>query len=121
MQPARTFRDLLAWQRAHKFVLAVYQLTKVFPKEELFGLTSQVRRASVSVAANIAEGFAKYSIRDKVRFMNIAQGSLEECKYYILLSKDLGFGETQIVEELASETSKLLTRYIDALRKDPKF
>jgi four helix bundle protein len=121
MQPARTFKDLIVWQRAHQLVLAVYAHTKQFPKEELFGLTSQFRRAAVSVAANIAEGFAKYSPRDKARFMNIAQGSLEECRYYTLLSNDLGFGEAILVQELTRETSKLLSSYVDALRKTPRF
>jgi four helix bundle protein len=116
MQPARTFRDVLAWQKAHALVLCVYKYSGRFPREELFGLTSQFRRAAVSIAANISEGFAKFSDRDKIRFMNIAQGSLEECKYYILLSKELGFGEDKRVEELAEETSKLLTAYISSIK-----
>jgi four helix bundle protein len=121
MKPARSFKELLAWQKAHALVLAVYSHTRQFPREELFGLTSQYRRAAVSVAANIAEGFAKFSPRDKVRIMNISQGSLEECRYYSLLSKDLGFGDTTIVEELGTETSKLLSAYIEAIKKDPNF
>ena len=81
MKPARTFKDLLVWQKAHKFVLESYAYSKGFPKEEIYGLTSQYRRASVSIAANIAEGFKKRGQKDKARFMNIAQGSLEECRY----------------------------------------
>ena len=91
-QPAKTFRDLLVWQRAHAFVLALYQVTEVFPRQEIYGLTSQMRRAAVSVAANIAEGFAKRGKADKARFMNIAEGSLEESRYYLILSQDLGYG-----------------------------
>ncbi len=83
----------------------------------MFGLTSQFKRAAVSVAANIAEGFAKFSDRDKIRFFNIAQGSLEECKYYSLLSKDLGFGENRSLQDLAEQTSKVLTAYCNSIKK----
>ena len=89
---AKTFEDLLVWQKAHQFVLAVYRLTKTFPKEEIYGLSSQFRRAAVSIAANIAEGFRRRGDADKLRFLNIAQGSLAECKYYVILSRDLGYG-----------------------------
>ncbi len=78
METFRTFEDLLVWQKAHVFVLCVYSLTEKFPKNELFGLTSQLRRAAVSIPANIAEGFKKQGTNDKLRFYNIAQGSLEE-------------------------------------------
>jgi four helix bundle protein len=88
-QPAKSFKDLIVWQKAHEFVLSVYQLTGSFPKDELYGLTSQFRRAAVSIPANISEGFKKKGNPDKVRFMNIAQGSLEECRYYLILSNDL--------------------------------
>ena len=76
-QPARNFQDLIVWQKAHQFVLGVYRLSKAFPREEIYGLTSQFRRAAISVPANIAEGFKKKGRPDKVRFMNMAQGSLE--------------------------------------------
>jgi four helix bundle protein len=81
-QPARKFQDLVVWQKAHRFVLAVYQLTSAFPKSEVYGLVSQLRRAAVSIPANIAEGFKKTGKADKTRFLNIAQGSLEESRYY---------------------------------------
>jgi four helix bundle protein len=81
-QPAERFQDLIVWQKSHPLTRRVYRLTKTFPKEELFGLTSQMRRASVSVAANFAEGFSKRSRPDKARLMNISQGSLEELRYY---------------------------------------
>jgi four helix bundle protein len=83
---ATTFQDLRVWQKAHEVVLDIYRLTAAFPREELFGLTAQVRRAAVSVPANIAEGFVKRGKSDKVRFYNIAQGSLEEVRYYLILS-----------------------------------
>ncbi|XWN36162.1 MAG: four helix bundle protein [Balneola sp.] len=111
MEPARTFKDLLVWQKAHKFVLESYAYSKGFHKEELYGLTSQYRRASVSIAANIAEGFKKRGRKDKARFMNIAQGSLEECRYYLILAQDLGYGSTQNLNDLLEEVSKMLSSY----------
>lgn len=113
--PAKFFRDLIVWQRAHRFVLGVYVLTKSFPREELYGLTSQLKRAAVSIPANIAEGFKKRGRHDTARFMNIAQGSLEECRYYLILAQDLGFGETEQLMEQLEEVSRLLTRYVQAV------
>ena len=88
---SRSFKDLGCWQNAHEFVKAVYAVTKQFPDDERYGLTSQFRRAAVSIAANICEGYKKLSRQDKLRFMNIAQGSLEECRYYIILSRDVDY------------------------------
>ncbi len=88
--PAKTFQDLIVWQKAHAFALAIYQFTREFPKEETYSLTTQMRRAAVSIPANIAEGFKKTGKADKCRFMNISQGSLEESRYYLILSNDLG-------------------------------
>jgi four helix bundle protein len=85
------FRQLEVWQEAHKLVLSVYQVTRGFPREERFGLVAQMRRAAVSIPANIAEGFKRRGIRDKIRFYNISEGSLEELKYFIILSSDLGY------------------------------
>ena len=110
-EPAKTFQDLLVWQKAHSFVLSVYRITGVFPRHELFGLSSQFRRAAVSIAANIAEGFSKRSNADKARFFNIAQGSIEECRYYLILSKDLGYYDASDVNSLLLEVSKLLHAY----------
>ena len=80
--PARSFRDLRVWQKAHEFVLAVYRYSESFPEREKYGLAHQLRRAAVSIPANIAEGFGKRSPAEKARFLNIAEGSLEECRYY---------------------------------------
>ncbi len=116
--PAQTFRDLVVWQRAHEFVLSAYKLSQRFPREEIYVLTSQFRRAAVSIAANIAEGFKKRGDADKARFLNIAHGSLEECRYYLILIKDLGYGETSQLNEQLEQVSKLLTSYTNAvLRK----
>src|SRR5579871_5902798 len=97
---AQSFRDLVVSQKAHQFVLAVYRFTESFPDREKYGLSHQMRRAAVSVPANIAEGFGKRSQADKARFLNIAEGSLEECRYYLILAHDLGFGETDSLMEL---------------------
>jgi four helix bundle protein len=113
--PAKTFQDLFVWQKAHQFVLAVYRMSDNFPKQEVYGLTSQLRRAAVSIPANIAEGFRKKGKNDKARFMNIAQGSVEECRYYLILAKDLGYGDNQAVKIQLEEVSKMLERYYSAI------
>lgn len=95
-----SFEELLVWQKAHAFVLKVYETSSRFPKEEMFCLTSQFRRASVSIAANIAEGYRKTGIKDKLRFYNISEGSLDECRYYIILSRDLGYIDGSRFEEM---------------------
>ena len=117
MSAIRNFRDLTVWQKAHQFALAIYQLTRAFPNEEKFGLTSQMRRAAVSTAANIAEGFVRFGKQDKLRFYNIAQGSLEEAKYYLILAKDLGYTES-IAEEgkLAGDVGRLLNALMVSIK-----
>jgi four helix bundle protein len=90
-------------------------LRELFPKEELYGLTSQLRRAAVSIAANIAEGFKKRSKADKARFFNIAQGSIEERKYYLILAQDLAYGTSQQLSLQLQEVSKLLEGYLDSI------
>ena len=109
--PAKSFQDLLVWQKAHSFVLSVYRLTGTFPKHEIYGLSSQFRRAAVSIPANIAEGFSKRSKADKARFFNFAQGSVEECKYYLILAKDLGYLDNADIYQLLLEVGKLLHAY----------
>ena len=89
-KPARTFQDLLVWQKAHAFVLEAYRITAAFPKSATYGLALQMRRAAVSIPANIAEGFRRRGKADKARFLNIAEGSVEECRYFLILIKDLG-------------------------------
>jgi four helix bundle protein len=115
--PARTFKDLVVWQKAHQFVLHVYQLTDDFPRKELYGLTAQLRRAAVSIPANIAEGFKKRTKTDKSRFMNIAQGSLEECRYYLILSNDLNYAQTNGILNSLEEISKLLEAYMAGIAR----
>ena len=112
---AKSFQDLLVWQKAHQFVLAVYNYSDYFPQKEVYGLTSQFRRAAISIPANIAEGFKKKSKTDQARLMNIAQGSLEECRYYLILAKDLGYGDNPELMPLLEEVSKMLGKYIAVL------
>lgn len=114
----KTFEDVDIWQRAHEFVLGVYKLTDNFPKHELFCLTSQLRRAAISIPANFAEGFRKDGKRDKVRYYNISLGSLEECRYYLRLAKDLGYADTSELREKLETVSRMLTRYASAIRAD---
>jgi four helix bundle protein len=115
-QPAaRSFRDLVVWRKAHELVLAVYRLTESFPEREKFGLSHQMRRAAVSVPANIAEGFGKRSQAEKARFLNIAEGSLEECRYYLILAQDLRYGQTDELMDALEQTSRLLNAYARAV------
>ena len=118
---SQSFEQLIVWQKAHSYVLAIYKITKQYPKEELFCLVNQMRRAAASITANIAEGYAKISSKDKLRFYNISQGSLEETRNFIILSKDLGYITLQDKEQLgiqAAEISHLLNAYCIALLKN---
>ncbi len=112
---ARSFRDLLVWRKAHAFVLAVYAITTGFPKQETYGLALQMRRAAVSVPANIAEGFRRRGKADKARYMNMAEGSLEESRYYLILAQDLGYGDTTSLATALDEVSRLLHAYAAAI------
>ena len=116
MEPAKTYRDLLVWQSAHSFVMEVYAVTKQFPKEELFGLTSQLRRAAVSVPSNIVEGFGRWNNPDKLRFYNIAEASLHEADYQLYLAQELQYANTQQVQNLALDTKRLLAAFIKSIR-----
>jgi four helix bundle protein len=116
MHPATNFRDLIVWRKAHQYALAIYQLTAAFPKQETYGLAAQMRRAAVSAAANIAEGFGKRGKADKARFMNIAEGSIEESRYYLVLTNDLGYGHIDGLMKQLEEVSRLLNSYCKAIR-----
>src|SRR5688572_3195448 len=113
---ARSFEDVEIWRKAHQLVLDVYRLTEGFPKHELFRLTSQLRRAAVSVPANFAEGFRKVTKPDKLRFYGISLSSLEESRYYLKLAKDLSYADTTALRSLLEEISKMLTRYTARIR-----
>ena len=113
-----TFQNILAWQKAHEFTKLVYEITKEFPEDEKFGLTSQFRRAAVSIGANIAEGYKKLNKADKLRFLNISEGSMAECMNYIILSKDLNLINDSQYNSLCDALEiawKLLTAYCNGI------
>lgn len=114
-KPARTFQDLVVWQKAHGFVLEAYTFTASFPKQETYGLALQMRRAAVSIPANIAEGFRRRGKADKARFLNMAEGSVEECRYFLILARDLGYGDTRKLTATLEEVSRLLNAYSSAI------
>ena len=121
MDKTKYFEELEVWKKAHEFVLLVYQLTETFPKSKLFGLVTQFRKALVSIAANIAEGYKKKGKADKLRFYNISQGSLEECRYYVILSRDLKYIQSLDIEklnDLLKHTSFLLNKYCSAINNN---
>src|SRR5215216_1917595 len=112
--PAQTFEELIVWQKSHQLTLLVYKITADYPKHELYGLVSQMRRSAVSVPANIAEGFKRRKNPDKARCMNIAQGSLEELRYYFVLARDLGYVK-DIERERIDAVARLLSAYVRSL------
>jgi four helix bundle protein len=87
----KTFRELEVWQKSHQLVLEIYRITRTFPQDERFGIVSQLRRATYSIPANIAEGFGRRSTKELIQCLAIANGSLEEVRYFVLLSHDLGY------------------------------
>jgi four helix bundle protein len=109
------FQDLKVWQRSHALVLRVYQLTKHFPAEERFGVTSQLRRAILSEPTNIAEGSKRRSNPEYAHFLNIAEGSLAEAEYLLMVSGDLTFAAAEKIQPLMDELSKV-SRMLHALR-----
>lgn len=114
------FEDIIAWQKARVFIQHVYTVTKQFPDDEKFGMISQFRRAAVSIAANIAEGYKRLGKDDKLRFLNYSQGSLEECRCYIYLSCDFNYISSAEADNMINEieeTSKLLNGYIFSISK----
>jgi four helix bundle protein len=113
----QNYQDLKVWQKSHQFVLAVYQLTNDFPKNEIFGLTSQMRRATVSISANLAEGCGKISTGDIAHFFQISLGSLHETEYYLLLSKDLNYISIEVFEARNLEIREIKAMLISLIKK----
>jgi four helix bundle protein len=110
------YKKLEVWQKAHQLVLKIYKLTLHFPKEELYGLTSQIRRAAISVPANIAEGTGKGSNSELVRYLRIAMGSAKEVEYYLLLGRDLGFIEIPMYQEIEQEAVRIIRMLTGLIR-----
>lgn len=106
-----SFEDLIVWQKAHKFVLNIYEMTKNFPKDEVYALTSQIKRASTSIAANIAEGFGRKGKKDKLRFYNFSRASLLEVRYFLILANDLKYYNTSQLRVDLDEIEKILYSY----------
>ncbi len=117
----KNFRDLKVWSKSHQLTLAVYQATRTFPKDELYGLTSQIRRSCSSIPANIAEGCGRGSDPELARFLQIAMGSACELEYHLLLTFDLQILVEDTYETLAAEVidvKRMLTAFILKLRED---
>ncbi len=120
MSEIKNFYDLEAWQKGHLLALEIYKITKNFPKEELFGITSQLRRAASSITANIAEGFERYHFKDKVRFYYQARGSVAEVQNFLLLAKDLNYIDLELCRKLgekANEVRRLINGLINSIEK----
>ena len=115
------FEDLDVWKKAHRLVLEIYRITKDFPTEERYCLVSQMRRCAVSIPANIAEGFKKRTLKDKSNFYNISQGSLEELRYYIILTSDLGYlRNSKVFESIFNDIGRMLYGLIKSLNREQK-
>jgi len=115
----RSFMDLQAWKVGHDLALQIYKVTRDFPKEESFGLTSQMTRAAVSVTSNIAEGFSRWSKNDKIRFFQIALGSVTELQNQLLIARDVGYVTFDVFSRITGDTvqvHKLITGLIKHLR-----
>jgi four helix bundle protein len=113
--PSKSFRDVLVWQKAHAFALAIWRVTVSFPKEELFVITAQLRRAAMSVPSNFVEGFRKRTKPDKLKFYNIAQGSADECLYQLILAHDPGYSDAKPLQADLEEVSRLLQGYMNGI------
>lgn len=113
----KNFRDLLVWEKAHRLTLSAYKLTATFPKEERYGLTSQIRRCAVSIGTNIAEGCGKRGNGEFQRFLNIATGSASELEYEFLLARDLGFVRAEEYSELEHQVTEVKRMLAALIRK----
>lgn len=116
----KSFTDLVAWKEGHRLVLLIYKITKSFPKEEMFGLTNQIRRAAVSVTSNIAEGFSRNSSKEKTQFYFTALGSLTELQNQLLLSKDVDYLSKEKFDDIAKQTV-IVSKLINGLIKSVKW
>ena len=114
--PAKSFEDLQVWRKAHGLVLNIYKATLKFPRSEIFGLSAQLKRSAASIPANMAEAFGRRSKADKLRILNIAEGSLQETRYHLLLAEDLGYGDMSSLISSLTEVGKMLQSYMSEIR-----
>jgi four helix bundle protein len=117
----KDFRELKVWEKAHQLTLAIYQATTTFPKEEVYGLTSQIRRSCSSIPANIAEGCGRGSDAEFARFLQIAMGSASELEYHLLLARDLNLlrqVEYESLDREVTDVKRMLTSFIQKLNAD---
>ena len=115
---AQDYRDLIVWKRAIELTVCIYELTRAFPKDEQYGLSSQMRRASISVASNIAEGRGRLGAAEFRQFLGLAQGSVHELQTQLIVAKSLGLGGAEAItqaELMSTEVSKMLTSFIQKL------
>jgi four helix bundle protein len=115
----KDFKELRVWSKAHELTVIVYNMTRAFPKDEIYGLTSQVRRSAASIGANIAEGCGRRSDGEMTRFLQIARGSASETEYHLLLAKDLGFlseGDFRKTEQRVVEVQRMLTALVQKVQ-----
>ena len=117
--PIKSYKDLIVWQEAHKLVVEIYAVTRDFPKEEIFGLTNQIRRASVSITSNISEGFNRGSQKEKIQFYFIALGSLAEIESQLLIARDVGYLKHSIFDKIETQIT-IIQRLLNALIKKIK-
>lgn len=115
----KDFKELRVWTKAHELTMLVYKLTRTFPRDEVYGLTSQVRRSAASIGANIAEGCGRHSDGEMARFLQIARGSASETEYHLLLAKDLGFlqdSDFLAVEQSVVAVQRMLTALVQKVQ-----
>ena len=117
MSNNRSFKNLILWQKAHALVLEIYKITPSLPKSEQFGIINQIQRSATSLPANIAEGYGRVSTKEKIRFLYIANGSLEETRYFLILSQHLNYSPTEKIQENLTEVSKILNSYLKKLKE----
>ena len=115
------FKELKVWQKSHELVLKIYSISNIFPNNEKYGLTSQIQRASISIASNIVEGFNRRSVKESLHFYNISRGSLEEVRYQLLIAKDLQYIDEKTFTELeilCNEIGKMLYSWIKCQKRN---
>lgn len=119
MEKIRNFTDIVCWKESHKLVIDIYKITKTFPKEETYGLSDQMRRCSVSITSNIAEGFSRKSVKEKIQFYYMSKGSLTELENQIIIAKDIGYINLDTFKVLSNQLEgiyKLLNAFIKGTR-----